>query len=67
MKTGAGGGPRPGPYPFPQETHGPYTAFMKANMEGPVSQQQKGPFRVLFCIARTLNATGQSWVTLSLR
>ena len=32
--TGAGGAARPSPYPFPQETHGPYTAFMKSNMEG---------------------------------
>eukprot|EP00040_Diaphanoeca_grandis_P024326 m.133582 g.133582 ORF g.133582 m.133582 type:complete len:1057 (-) comp29683_c0_seq3:38-3208(-) len=30
--TGAGGSPRQ-PFPFPQESHGPYTAFMKSSME----------------------------------
>jgi hypothetical protein len=34
LKMGAGGDPRPAGFPFPQESHGPYTAFMKDSMEG---------------------------------
>lgn len=40
LKVGAGGAPAPiprlapGGFPFPQESHGPYTAFMKGGVEG---------------------------------
>ena len=42
LKVGAGGAPapiprlKPGGFPWGQETHGPYTAFMKAGVEGVV-------------------------------
>jgi hypothetical protein len=34
LMTGDGGARRPAPFPFPMEAHGPYTAFMKQNVEG---------------------------------
>lgn len=36
LLTGAGGDPRPQPFPFAMEAHGPYTAFMKDSVEGVV-------------------------------
>ena len=38
-----------------------------ARRQAPMTGGHAGPFRVSVCAARTLNATGESWVTLSLR
>mmetsp|Transcript_31436 Transcript_31436/g.94443 ORF Transcript_31436/g.94443 Transcript_31436/m.94443 type:complete len:1023 (+) Transcript_31436:5048-8116(+) len=44
LRLGSGGSPRPVPFPFAQEAHGPYTAFMKDSVEGivmPKAQAQQ--------------------------